>query len=265
MRVTGHHINTGARQIADASQTLSGGAAQQASSLEKISDTISNVAEHTKHNAENASLANEFTTEAHSLAKDGNLQMTELVDAMAEINQSGLNISKIIKVIDEIAFQTNLLALNAAVESARAGEHGRGFAVVASEVRTLAQRSAEAAKEIKSLIEDSVAKVHQGSRMVNESGATLQKIVTSIKEVSRIIAEIASAGHEQSEGIKQVNNTITKLDDMTKQNAAMVEQVSRASQTMGEQARELSELVSFFRSGSAKPDADDEAALRAAG
>lgn len=263
--VAAHMVSTGADEISQGNLHLNERTEEQATSLEQTSANMDEMTSTVQTNAEHAQRANALATDAHNQAEQGSTIVGDANDAMMAIEQASQKIANIIGVIDEIAFQTNLLALNAAVESARAGEHGRGFAVVASEVRTLAQRSAEAAKEIKSLIEDSVAKVHQGSQMVNESGATLQKIVTSIKEVSHIIAEIASAGNEQSEGIKQVNNTITKLDDMTKQNAAMVEQVSRASQTMGEQARELSELVSFFRSGSTRPDADDEAALRAAG
>ncbi|MCP5133125.1 MAG: hypothetical protein H6976_05815 [Gammaproteobacteria bacterium] len=169
------------------------------------------------------------------------------ISAMSAIHQSSRQIADIIGVIDEIAFQTNLLALNAAVEAARAGEQGRGFAVVAGEVRKLAQRSADAAKEIKSLITDSVAKVADGSTLVEQSGQTLKEIVTAIKKVSGIVAEMAAAAREQASGIEQVNQAILQIDQMTQQNAALVEQTAAASQSMGDQARELQNLMDFFK------------------
>ncbi|MBK8508431.1 MAG: hypothetical protein IPL51_07190 [Candidatus Competibacteraceae bacterium] len=173
---------------------------------------------------------------------------------MGAIHQSSKQIADIIGVIDEIAFQTNLLALNAAVEAARAGEQGRGFAVVAGEVRKLAQRSADAAKEIKALITDSVAKVEDGGKLVERSGQTLQEIVTAIKKVSDIVAEIAAASREQASGIEQVNKAILQMDQTTQQNAALVEQTASASQAMGDQAQELQRLMAFFK-------LDDKAAL----
>ena len=166
---------------------------------------------------------------------------------MRDINGASNKIADIIGVIDEIAFQTNLLALNAAVEAARAGEQGRGFAVVASEVRNLAGRSATAAKEIKELIEDSVAKVEEGTRLVNQSGDTLNEIMSSVKEVTTIIGDITVAGQEQASGIEQVNQTIMKMDETTQQNAALVEEASASAESMSEQSNELNELVEFFK------------------
>jgi methyl-accepting chemotaxis protein len=171
----------------------------------------------------------------------------QAVAAMRAINTSSRKIADIIGVIDEIAFQTNLLALNAAVEAARAGEQGRGFAVVASEVRKLAQRSADAAKEIKKLITDSVAKVEDGGKLVDRAGQTLREIMTSVKKVSDIVAEMAAAAREQASGIEQVNKAILQMDQVTQQNAALVEETASASQSMGDQARELQDLVGFFK------------------
>jgi methyl-accepting chemotaxis protein len=173
------------------------------------------------------------------------------VDAMSGINDSAKKIADIIGVIDEIAFQTNLLALNAAVEAARAGEQGRGFAVVASEVRSLAGRSATAAKEIKTLIEDSVRKVEDGSGLVTRSGRTLGEIVTSVKKVSDIVAEIAAASREQSSGIEQVNRAVVQMDELTQQNAALVEEATAASQSMAGQVRELNDMLGRYDTGAA--------------
>jgi methyl-accepting chemotaxis protein len=200
-------------------------------------------------NAENASHANEIAHTAREQAEEGGNVVGKAVVAMQDIDESSRRISDIIGVIDEIAFQTNLLALNAAVEAARAGEQGRGFAVVAGEVRNLAGRSAEAAKEIKALIEDSVRKVQRGSDLVNRSGTTLESIVDSVKKVNGVVAEISMASHEQASGIAQVNATIGQMDEMTQQNAALVEQVSAASELASEQAQSLRELVAFFGSG----------------
>ncbi|MGA9367240.1 MAG: methyl-accepting chemotaxis protein, partial [Steroidobacteraceae bacterium] len=174
------------------------------------------------------------------------------VEAMSGINDSAKKIADIIGVIDEIAFQTNLLALNAAVEAARAGEQGRGFAVVASEVRSLAGRSATAAKEIKTLIEDSVRKVEDGSGLVTRSGRTLGEIVTSVKKVSDIVAEIAAASREQSSGIEQVNRAVVQMDELTQQNAALVEQATAASQSMSGQVRELNDTLARYDTGAAR-------------
>ena len=202
-----------------------------------------------RQNADNATQASQLAASACDLAEKGGNVVSNVVTAMSDITTSSRKIADIISVIDEIAFQTNLLALNAAVEAARAGEQGRGFAVVASEVRNLAGRSASAAREIKELIKDSVTTVDDGSRLANDSGQTLEEIITSIRQVNDIIAEIAAAGEQQSAGIEQVTKTIAQMDDMTQQNAALVEQAASASAAMGEQAESLTRLVSFFKTG----------------
>ena len=184
--------------------------------------------------------------ETRTKAQKGGEVVNRAVVSMSAINESSKKIADIISVIDEIAFQTNLLALNAAVEAARAGEQGRGFAVVAGEVRNLAQRSAAAAKEIKELIRDSVGKVEDGTLLVNESGSTLQEIVTAVQRVTAMISDIAQASEEQSSGIEQVNKAITQMDEMTQQNAALVEQASAAGESMAEQANDMRRLLNFF-------------------
>jgi methyl-accepting chemotaxis protein len=202
-----------------------------------------------KQNADNASQARKLASAARDQAEKGGAVVSEAVRAMNDINQASRKIADIIGVIDEIAFQTNLLALNAAVEAARAGEQGRGFAVVATEVRTLAGRSATAAKEIKELIKDSGRKVEDGSALVTQSGQSLEQIVLAVKKVSDIIAEIASASQEQSSGIEQVNKAVMQMDGMTQQNAALVEQAAAASRSVAEQASELSSMMEKYRVG----------------
>lgn len=247
LRVTGHHIHLGANQMADASQTLSNGATMQASSLEKITETVSNMAEHTKHNAENSNLASEFTDEAHSFAKEGNQQMQDLIEAMGDINASGQNISKIIKVIDEIAFQTNLLALNAAVEAARAGKHGKGFAVVAEEVRSLAARSAKAARETAGLIENSVGKAKNGVQLADTTAEALQKIVRSVGKITELIGEIAVDSKDQADRIYQINQELSQIDQITQSNTANAEETAATAEQLAGQTTYLEELLDNFK------------------
>ncbi|MER2493848.1 methyl-accepting chemotaxis protein [Catenovulum sediminis] len=239
-------VAAGADEIAQGNADLSQRTEEQASSLEETAASMEEMTSTVKHTAENAALADELAGQARNKAAEGGAVVKRAVSSMAEINNSSKKIADIIGVIDEIAFQTNLLALNAAVEAARAGEQGRGFAVVAGEVRNLAQRSAEAAKEIKNLIRDSVAKVEDGSALVNESGMTLNEIVSAVDKVSRMIADISVASNEQSSGIEQVNKAITQMDEMTQQNAALVEQASAAGESMAEQAGTMRRLLAFF-------------------
>ncbi|MDH5369647.1 MAG: methyl-accepting chemotaxis protein, partial [Gammaproteobacteria bacterium] len=242
-------ISSGASEIATGNTDLSQRTEEQASSLEETASSMEEMTSTVRQNADNARTANTLASTARDQATKGGEVVSNAVSAMSEINQSSKKISDIIGVIDEIAFQTNLLALNAAVEAARAGEQGRGFAVVAGEVRNLAQRSAGAAKEIKSLINDSVEKVDEGSKLVDESGKTLEEIVEAVKKVSDIIAEIAAASQEQSSGIEEVNKAISQMDEMTQQNAALVEEAASASESMEEQAKNMIELMRFFVTG----------------
>jgi len=242
-------ISSGASEIATGNTDLSQRTEEQASSLEETASSMEEMTSTVRQNADNARTANTLASTAREQASKGGEVVNDAVAAMSEINQSSKKISDIIGVIDEIAFQTNLLALNAAVEAARAGEQGRGFAVVAGEVRNLAQRSAGAAKEIKSLINDSVEKVDEGSKLVDESGKTLEEIVEAVKKVSDIIAEIAAASQEQSSGIEEVNKAISQMDEMTQQNAALVEEAASASESMEEQAKNMIELMRFFDAG----------------
>ncbi len=234
-------------EISKGNQDLSNRTADQASSLEETASTMEELTSTVKQNAENAQQANRLAGEAREQAKNGGNVVTAAVEAMGEINSSAKKIADIIGVIDEIAFQTNLLALNAAVEAARAGEQGRGFAVVAGEVRNLAQRSAQAAKEIKGLIKDSVAKVEEGSRLVDKSGTTLKDIMSAVNNVSTIVGEIAAASAEQSTGIAQTNQAVNQMDRAVQQNAALVEEVAAVSNSMEDQSRKLAELVRFFK------------------
>lgn len=239
-------VLSGAHEIAQGNNDLSRRTEEQAASLEETASSMEEMTSTVRQNADNAHQANQLSQEAREQAKRGGEVVSAAITAMGEITTSSNKIAEIIEVINEIAFQTNLLALNAAVEAARAGEQGRGFAVVASEVRNLAQRSASASKDIKDLIEDSVAKVGEGSELVNKSGETLEEINASVKKVSDIIAEISAAGQEQSAGIEQVNKAITQMDQRTQQNAALVEQAAAASESVGDQAEGLNKLVSFF-------------------
>ncbi len=247
VRTAAESVSTGAEQITKGNEDLSQRTSEQASSLEETSSAMEEMTSTVKQNADNAKQANQLAVTARDVAQKGGAVTTKAIDAMGEINKSSKKIADIITVIDEIAFQTNLLALNAAVEAARAGEHGRGFAVVAAEVRNLAQRSATAAKEIKGLINESVQRVTDGSDLVNQSGKTLEEIVSSVKRVTDIIAEITAASQEQASGIDQVNKAIMQMDETTQQNAALVEEATSASQSMKEQARELMSQVATFK------------------
>ena len=242
----GEQIAAGSTQVADSSQSLSQGATEQASSLEEISSSMTQMGSQTKHNAENASLANQLSSEARDAAQNGNQQMGEMVRAMEEIRESGQNISKIIKVIDEIAFQTNLLALNAAVEAARAGQHGKGFAVVAEEVRNLAARSAKAARETAELIEGSVSKTRTGADIATRTASALDEIVQSVSKVNDLVAEIAAASNEQAQGIGQVSVGLEQIDQVTQQTTASAEESAAAAQELSSQANELRQLLKRF-------------------
>ena len=239
-------INNASAEIAKGNADLSSRTEQQASSLEETASSMEEITSTVQLNADNAKQANGLASEASRVAIDGGKLIEQVVGTMADINQSAKKIEDIIGVIDGIAFQTNILALNAAVEAARAGEQGRGFAVVASEVRTLAQRSANAAKDIKDLISDSVAKVESGNELVNQSGNTMSEIVTAIQRVNDIMSEIASASAEQASGIDEINKAVVQMDEMTQQNAALVEEAAAAAESMSSQASQLISRVNFF-------------------
>ncbi|WP_332877351.1 methyl-accepting chemotaxis protein [Massilia sp. S19_KUP03_FR1] len=240
-------IATASSQIAAGNHDLSARTEHQASSLEETASSMEELTGTVKQNADNARQANQLAVTASDVASRGGNVVEQVVQTMGEINHSSRKIADIITVIDGIAFQTNILALNAAVEAARAGEQGRGFAVVASEVRNLAQRSAAAAKEIKTLIDDSVGSVDAGTKLVGEAGSTMKEIVDSIRRVTDIMGEISSASQEQTGGIEQVNQAIIAMDNVTQQNAALVEQASAAAESLQQQAAGLAEVVSVFR------------------
>ena len=240
-------IGTASREIAAGNIDLSSRTELQASSLEKTASAMEELTSTVKQNADNAREANALAATASDVARKGGDVVSQVVGTMGEINSSASKIADIIGVIDGIAFQTNILALNAAVEAARAGEQGRGFAVVASEVRNLAQRSAAAAKEIKTLIGDSVEKVERGTKLVGQAGVTMDEVVASVRRVTDIMSEIANASAEQSAGIEQVNMSIIEMDSMTQQNAALVEEAAAAAQSLQDQAGELARVVSIFK------------------
>jgi methyl-accepting chemotaxis protein len=240
-------ITTASAEIAAGNLDLSSRTEEQASSLEETASSMEELTSTVKQNADNARQANQLAASAAEVAQRGGAVVSDVVQTMASIDQSSKKIVDIIGVIDGIAFQTNILALNAAVEAARAGEQGRGFAVVASEVRSLAQRSAGAAKEIKTLIDDSVGKVAAGTRLVGQAGSTMDEVVSSIQRVTAIMAEISTASAEQTHGIEQINAAITQMDQVTQQNAALVEQAAAAAGAMQDQAAQLAEAVSIFK------------------
>jgi len=242
-------IATASGQIANGNMDLSSRTEHQASALEETASSMEEITATVKHNADNARQANQLALSASDVAIKGGAVVSQVVDTMGAINTSSKKIVDIIGVIDGIAFQTNILALNAAVEAARAGEQGRGFAVVASEVRSLAQRSAAAAKEIKTLINESVENVDVGSKLVNQAGSTMQEVVASIGRVTDIMAEITAASQEQTAGIEQVNQAITQMDEVTQQNAALVEEAAAATQALQEQTGNLAQVVSMFNLG----------------
>jgi methyl-accepting chemotaxis protein len=244
-------VQIGAEEISRGNLNLSQRTESQASSLEETASSMEEMTSTVKQTADNAGQANQLAMAARQQAEKGGAVVNSCITAMGGINAASKKIADIIGVIDEIAFQTNLLALNAAVEAARAGEQGRGFAVVATEVRNLAGRSATAAKEIKALIHDSVARVDAGSKLVDESGRTLEDIVNAVKKVTDIVAEIAAASREQSSGIEQVNKAVMQMDQSTQQNAALVEEASAASQAIVEQAQALSGMIARYKIGDA--------------
>ncbi|HHA2861199.1 MULTISPECIES: methyl-accepting chemotaxis protein [Stenotrophomonas] len=240
-------ITLAAGEIASGNSDLSRRTEQQAANLEETAASMEELTSTVRQNAEHARQANQLAIGAHGVASQGGEVVGQVVSTMSAIEASSKKIAEIISVIDGIAFQTNILALNAAVEAARAGEQGRGFAVVASEVRTLAQRSAAAAKEIKGLIDDSVGKVAEGSSLVHQAGSTMGEIVASVQRVTDIMAEISAASQEQSAGIEQVNQTVVQMDETTQQNAALVEEATAAARAMEDQAVQLGEAVARFR------------------
>ncbi|WP_313166475.1 methyl-accepting chemotaxis protein [Massilia oculi] len=247
VRASTETISTASEQVAVGSQDLSSRTEEQASSLEETASSMEELTSTVKQNADNARQADALAAQASQIAAHGGEVIAGVVDTMDGINRYSCKIADIIGVIDGIAFQTNILALNAAVEAARAGEQGRGFAVVAGEVRTLAQRSAGASKEIKALINDSVAQVEQGTRLVGDARATMAQVVDSIRRVNDVMSEISTASAEQSSGIEQVNAAVVQMDRVTQQNAALVEEAAAAAESMQDQAAQLAHVVSSFK------------------
>jgi methyl-accepting chemotaxis protein len=237
----------GSQQVSDSSQALAQGASEQASSIEQLTAAVTEIAAQTRQNAANANHANELALNARDNATQGNEQMKEMLDAMQGINESSANISKIIKVIDEIAFQTNILALNAAVEAARAGQHGKGFAVVAEEVRNLAARSASAAKETTDLIEGSIRKVQSGTKIANDTAQALNKIVDGVSKAAELVGDITVASNEQATGIAQVDQGISQVAQVVQANSATAQQSAAASEELSQQAKLLKRNVAAFK------------------
>jgi len=240
-------VSMGSKQVADGAQALAQGSTEQAASIEELSSSIAEIAERTKENAAIADENSKLSTKIKDSAEKGSRQMDEMITAVKEINDASQSISKIIKTIDDIAFQTNILALNAAVEAARAGQHGKGFAVVAEEVRNLASKSAEAAKDTGSMIQNSMEKAELGSRIAGETAASLAEIVTGINESTRLVAEIADASEQQSQGISQINIGIDQVAHVVQQNSATAEESAATSEEMSGQSDLLQQLISQFR------------------
>jgi len=259
IQTSSESISVAAGQIAQGNTNLSQRTEEQAASLEETASSMEELTSTVRHNADNARQATMLANTASDIARRGGEVVGKVVETMHGISGSSTKMSEIISVIEAIAFQTNILALNAAVEAARAGEQGRGFAVVAGEVRTLAQRSATAAREIKDLIDESVNRVDAGSKLVEEAGGTINEIVESVKRVTDIVGEISSASDEQSTGIEQVNQAVSQMDQVTQQNAALVEEAAAATQSMAQQAQELREAVAVFRITDVDPSASQVA------
>jgi methyl-accepting chemotaxis protein len=249
VRVGSESVSTASSEIAQGNQDLSSRTESQASALQETAASMEELSSTVKQNADNARQANQLAMSASSVAIQGGEVVAQVVDTMKGINEASRKISDIISVIDGIAFQTNILALNAAVEAARAGEQGRGFAVVATEVRSLAGRSADAAKEIKVLISNSVERVEQGTALVDRAGTTMTEVVSSIRRVTDLMGEISAASHEQSQGVSQVGEAVTQMDQVTQQNAALVEEMAAAASSLRSQAQELVSTVAVFKLG----------------
>ncbi|MBN2645036.1 MAG: HAMP domain-containing protein [Desulfuromonadaceae bacterium] len=247
VRVASDQIASGSNEVSDVSQSLSQGATEQAAALEQINSSMTEIANQTRQNADHALKAKKFSEAASKAADEGNSNMSSMVGAMDEINQASQDISRIIKVIDEIAFQTNLLALNAAVEAARAGQHGKGFAVVAEEVRNLAARSAKAAQETAHLIEGSMTKTENGARIAERTAASLEQIVEEISSMADLIDEVAAAAHEQVEGISQINTALSQIEQVTQTNTASAEEEAAAAEELSSQSAHMLSLVQRFK------------------
>ncbi|MFC5471728.1 methyl-accepting chemotaxis protein [Cohnella suwonensis] len=247
IQAASEQVAAGAKQVSESSMSLSQGATEQASSVEQLTASLEEVSSQTKQNADNATRANQFADEAKDNAIQGNERMREMLKAMGDINDASGNISKIIKVIDEIAFQTNILALNAAVEAARAGQHGKGFAVVAEEVRNLAARSANAAKETTDLIEGSIKKVEGGTKIAGETADALGKIVDGVAKVANLVGDIAVASNEQAAGVAQINQGIMQVSQVVQTNSATSEESAAASEELSSQATMMQEQVARFK------------------
>ena len=249
INTTAIEVSSQSRQLSDSSIALSNGATNSAASLEEISSSMTEVGSQTKVNAENATAANKLSCDARTAAETGDIEMQNMINAMDDISSSSQQISKIIKVIDDIAFQTNLLALNAAVEAARAGQHGKGFAGVAEEVRSLAGRSAKAAKETEELIESSTKKVNNGTDIASKTGGSLKEIVGKVNIVTDLISEIASASNEQAQSISQVSIGLQEIDNVTQENTANSEEIAAAASEMSAQSVDLQKEIASFKLG----------------